>query len=254
MSNQTGVTETLMGIDYDLNLYRRMAEGIEQASPTTWRVMLRDGVIFHDGTPVNAADVVASIEGILDEKHPGHNARVAKLLDLAGISTDGDSVVVFETNSPNSAFPWTLSDPAIEVLGAASEGFPINATGPFVFQEAIPEQRYRVEANPNYRLGAPGIAEIEVVGIPSPATAALALEAGEVDMVINYPETDYERILETGAAGFTAATARLYFYTMNAKAGPMSNPLIRQAQAGPLISPQPMTRPRPRLCWPRLAR
>ncbi|GIT93175.1 peptide ABC transporter substrate-binding protein [Jannaschia pagri] len=229
MSNQTGVTETLMGIDYDLNLYPRMAEGIEQVSPTTWRVTLRDGVLFHDGTPVTAADVVASVEGILDEAHPGHNARVAKLLDLAGLTTDGDHVVVFETNTPNSAFPWTLSDPAIAVLGRPSEDFPINATGPFIFQEAIPEQLYRVEANPNYRLGAPGLAEVQVVGIPSPATAALAFEAGDVDMVINYPETDYERILDTGAAGFTAATARLYFYTVNAKAGPMSNPLIRQA-------------------------
>ncbi|MCY4259387.1 MAG: ABC transporter substrate-binding protein, partial [Rhodobacteraceae bacterium] len=34
MSNQTGVTETLMGIDYDLNLYPRLAAGIEQSSPT----------------------------------------------------------------------------------------------------------------------------------------------------------------------------------------------------------------------------
>ena len=37
MSNQTGVTETLMGIDYDMNLYPRLASGIEQASQTTWR-------------------------------------------------------------------------------------------------------------------------------------------------------------------------------------------------------------------------
>ncbi|MCY4304141.1 MAG: hypothetical protein OXC62_05080 [Aestuariivita sp.] len=35
MSNQTGVTETLMGIDYDLNLYPRLAENIVQSSPTT---------------------------------------------------------------------------------------------------------------------------------------------------------------------------------------------------------------------------
>ena len=38
LSNQTGVTETLMGIDYEMNLYPRLAESIEQASPTTWRV------------------------------------------------------------------------------------------------------------------------------------------------------------------------------------------------------------------------
>lgn len=229
LSNQSSVTETLMGIDYDLNLYPRLAEGVEQASPTTWRVMLRDGLTFHDGTPVTAQAVVDAIAPIADEEHVGHNARVANLLDLASMSTDGDQVVVFETNSPNAAFPWTLSEPGIAILGAASDDYPINATGPYIFREAIPEQLYRVEANADYRLGAPGLEEVRVVGIPDPGAAALAFEAGEVDMVINYPETDFARIQETGALGFAAPTARLYFYTVNATSGPMADPLIRRA-------------------------
>ncbi len=228
-SNQTGVTETLMGIDYDMNLYPRVAESIEQAGPTTWRVTLRDGVAFHDGTPVTAGAVVAAIAAISDEADPAHNKRVAKLLDLAGLSADGDRVVVFETNTANAAFPWTLSEPAIAVLGPVSDAFPINATGPFVFKEAIPEQLYRVEANPNYRLGTPGLDEVRVVVSGDPASAALAFEAGEVDMVINYPEADFDRIKSTGALGFSAPTARLYFYTVNAASGPMANPLIRRA-------------------------
>ncbi len=229
MSNQTGVTETLMGIDYEMNLYPRLAESIEQSSPTTWRVTLREGLTFHDGTPVTAQAIIDAIAPISDEGHPGHNARIAKLLDLGGMSADGDSVVVFETNSPNAAFPWTLSEPGLAILGSPSDAFPINATGPFVFKEAVPEQLYRVEANPKYRLGAPGLEEVRVVVSTNPATAALAFEAGEVDLVINYPETDFDRIKETGAQGFAAPTARLYFYTVNAASGPMANPLIRQA-------------------------
>ncbi|SLN48441.1 putative D,D-dipeptide-binding periplasmic protein DdpA precursor [Falsiruegeria litorea R37] len=229
MSNQTGVTETLMGIDYDLNLYPRLAAGIEQASPTTWRVTLRDGVTFHDGAPVTAQAVIDAISAISQEGHTGHNKRVDKLLDLAGMSADGDAVVVFETNSPNAAFPWTLSEPAIAIIGAASDAYPINATGPFVFREAIPEQLYRAEANAVYRLGTPRLEEVRVVVAGDPASAALAFEAGEVDMVINYPETDFDRIKETGALGFSAPTARLYFYTVNAASGPMANPLVRQA-------------------------
>ncbi|MEM9433077.1 MAG: ABC transporter substrate-binding protein [Pseudomonadota bacterium] len=228
-SNQTGVTETLMGIDYELKLYPRLADSIEQASPTTWRVTLPEGVTFHDGSPLTAQAVIDAIAPISDEGHPGHNKRVANLLDLAGMSTDGDGVVVFETNSPNASFPWTLSEPGIAILGAASEAFPINATGPFVFKEAVVEQSYRVEANTDYRLGTPGLQEVTVVYVDDPGTQALAFEAGEVDMVINYPETDFERIKETGAIGFAAPTARLYFYTVNAASGPMSNPLIRQA-------------------------
>ena len=68
-----------------------------------------------------------------------------------------------------------------------------------------------------------------MVAIPNPSASALAFEAGDVDMVINYPEADFARIQETGAQGFSAPTARLYFYTVNAQSGPMANPLIRQA-------------------------
>ncbi|MEO1491435.1 MAG: ABC transporter substrate-binding protein [Pseudomonadota bacterium] len=229
MSNQTGVTETLMGIDYEMKLYPRLAEGIEQAGPTTWKVTLRSGVQFHDGSPVTAQAVIDAIAAISEEEHPGHNARVAALLDLASMTAEGDATIVFETNSPNAAFPWTLAEPAIAVLGAPSETFPINATGPFVFKEAVPEQLYRAEANPNYRLGKPGLTEVRVVVSGDPASSALAFEAGEVDMVVNYPEADFERIKSTGALGFSAPTGRLYFYTVNAASGPMANPLIRRA-------------------------
>ncbi|MBC6443463.1 MAG: ABC transporter substrate-binding protein [Rhodobacteraceae bacterium] len=229
ISNQTGVTETLMGIDYDLNLYPRLAESIEQSAPTTWRVTLREGLTFHDGAPVTAQAVIDSIAPISLEGHTGHNTRVAKLLDLAGMSADGARAVVFETNKPNAAFPWTLSDPGIAILGASSDEFPINATGPYVFREAVPEQLYRAEANADYRLGPPGLAEVRVVFAADPASAALAFEAGETDMVINYPETDFERIKGTGALGFSAPTARLYFYTVNAASGPMAHPLVRRA-------------------------
>ena len=229
MSNQAGVTETLMGIDYDLNLYPRVAESIEQASPTSWRVTLREGLQFHDGSAVTAQAVADAISAISEEENSGHNARVARLLDLAAISTDGEQVVVFETNSPNAAFPWSLSEPGIAVLGPVSDDYPINATGPFIFREAIPEQLYRAEANADYRLGKPGLSEVRIVISADPATAALAFEAGEVDMVINYPESDFERIQSAGAQGFSAPTARLYFYTVNAAAGPMANPLIRRA-------------------------
>ncbi|MDJ0896678.1 MAG: ABC transporter substrate-binding protein [Alphaproteobacteria bacterium] len=229
LSNQMGVTETLMGLDHELQLYPRLAESIEQSGPTTWRVTLREGVTFHDGSPVTAQSVIDSLTPIAEEGHPAHNARLVDLLDLAETKTDGDRVVIFETNSPNAAFPWTLTEPGVVVLGQPSEAFPINATGPFIFREAVTDQWYRVEANPNYRDGAPALAEATIRKIPDPATAALAFEAGEVDLVINYAETDYERIQSTGAQGYAAPTTRLYHYALNHRSGPMTNVLIRRA-------------------------
>ncbi|MEP2945452.1 MAG: ABC transporter substrate-binding protein [Lentilitoribacter sp.] len=229
MSNQTGVTETLMGIDYDMNLYPRLAENIEQIEPTKWKIKLREDVKFHDGTPVTSQAVVNAIKPILVEGNAEYNGRITALLDLANLTVDGQDTVIFETNSPNAAFPWTLSEPGIAILGPVSDEYPINATGPYVFKEAIPDQLYRAEANLSYRLGVPGLNEVRVIASGDPATAALAFEAGEVDMVINYPEADFERIQTEGALGFSAPTARLYFYTVNAQSGPMASPLIRKA-------------------------
>lgn len=229
MSNQMGVTETLMGIGYDLSLYPRLAESIEQAGPTTWKVTLREGLTFHDGSPVTAQATVDALSAISAEEGPGSNARLASLLDLASLSAEGDLVVVFETNAPNAAFPSSLSDPGTAILGAPSEAFPINATGPYVFREAVPGQTYTVAANADYRLGAPGLDTVTFTTAPDPSAAALAFEAGEVDMVVNYPEADFARIQGTGAQGFASPTARLYFYTANTRSGPMANPLIRRA-------------------------
>ncbi len=229
LSNQMGVTETLMGLDHDLQLYPRLAESIEQSGPTTWRVTLRDGVSFHDGSPVTAQSVIDSLTPIAEEGHPAHNVRLVDLLDLAGMNADGDRVVVFETNSPNAAFPWTLTEPGVVVLGEPSSAFPINATGPFIFREAVTDQRYRVEANPNYWGGAPALAEAVVRKMTDPAAAALAFEAGEIDLVINYAETDYDRILSTGAQGYAAPTSRLFHYALNHRSGPLTNKLIRRA-------------------------
>lgn len=229
MSNQMGVTETLMGLDRDMQLFPRLAESLEQVEPTVWRMTLRDGLAFHDGTPVTAQSVIDSFTPILAAEGPGSNPRNALFLDLQGMQAEGDSVVVFRTNAPNAAFPSTLTEASIPVLGPASEAFPINATGPFIFREAIPDQLYRVEANSDYRDGAPALAEVRLIKAADPASAALAFEAGEVDLVMVYPETDYERIVASGAQGFIAPTTRLVFFGLNVVNGPLENPLIRRA-------------------------
>jgi ABC-type transport system substrate-binding protein len=155
MSDRMGVTETLTGIGYDLSLAPRRAEGIEQIDPTTWRATLRDGVALHDGSPVTAQAAAEAIFGFADEDGPGYNARLAALIDLAGVEADGDRVIVIKRNAPDAAFPFTRSDPGIAILGTPSDAFPINATGPNIFEEAVPDQTYRLAANPDYRLGPP---------------------------------------------------------------------------------------------------
>jgi peptide/nickel transport system substrate-binding protein len=56
------VWDTLYGVDENLVPQRQMVEGETVSSDgLTWEFRLRPGLIFHDGTPVLAKDVVASI-------------------------------------------------------------------------------------------------------------------------------------------------------------------------------------------------
>lgn len=229
LSNQAGVTETLMGLTPQMELYPRLAASIEHPEPTVWKLRLRDGLTFHDGSPVTAQSVIDSITPILDEDSPAHNPRNANLLSLERIEAEGADTVVFHTRAPNAAFPWILTEPGVVVLGPASEAYPINATGPFIFREAVPDQLYRVEANADYRDGAPKIDEVRIVAAADPAAAALAFEAGEVDLVINYPETDYTRITAEGAQGLAAPTVQLYWLDIDATHGPLKDARIRRA-------------------------
>lgn len=229
LSNQAGVTETLMGLTPQMELYPRLAESTEQLDDTTWRVTLREGLSFHDGSPVTAQHVVDSIAPILDEASEVYNPRNAGLLGIADMRTEGERTVIFTTTEPNAAFPWILSEPGVVVLGEASEAYPINATGPFVFKDAVPDQSYRVTANPSYRDGPPGIAEVTVRAVTDPAAAALAFEAGDVDLVINYPETDYDRITSMGAQGVSNPYAQLYWLDIDATHGPLADARIRRA-------------------------
>jgi peptide/nickel transport system substrate-binding protein len=60
LSVTANVYETLVGRNKDLSLAPLLATSWKQTSPNVWRFELRKGVVFHDGTPFTADDVVFS--------------------------------------------------------------------------------------------------------------------------------------------------------------------------------------------------
>ena len=70
MSNRAGVSETLIGLDYNMEQFPRLAESYENLSPTEWKVILREGIKFHDGSVMHAEDVKSSFEKLSVEGQP----------------------------------------------------------------------------------------------------------------------------------------------------------------------------------------
>lgn len=231
-ANRAGISETLLGLDHEMRLVPRLAVAWENAAPDTWVLTLREGVRFHDGGLMDAAAVKASFDVLGQEGHPGRNPRLLRLLDLAAVEAEG-MTVIFRTNRPNAAFPWALTEPSAAVLRPeGAPGLPLIGTGPYVFVANEPNRRLTVRAFPDYWGGAPQLAEIRFDAIPDAQTARLALAAGDVQLVINYPETDFARLARDGAGAlqlFSAPTTRLFFMAANLRAGPMAEPALREA-------------------------
>jgi peptide/nickel transport system substrate-binding protein len=231
-TNHAGISETLVGLGYDMQLVPRLATSWKNIDPLTWELTLREGVRFHDGSFMDAEAVKASFEVMWQEGHPGHNPRYTKLLDVASIEAKG-MTVTFRTNKPNAAFLWALTEPYAAVLRpTGTVELPLIATGPYIFVANEPSRRLSVRAFPDYWGGTPKLSAIDLDAIPDAQTARLALEAGDVQLALNYPETDFARLQRDGAGDlqlFSAPTLRLFFMSANLRSGPMSDPVVREA-------------------------
>ncbi len=58
----SNVCESLLRWNADLSISPGLASAVANPTPTTWVYTIRDGVTFHDGTPLTADDVVASLK------------------------------------------------------------------------------------------------------------------------------------------------------------------------------------------------
>src|SRR5499427_9793027 len=95
------IYDTLVQRDKDLKLEPALAVSWQQVDPTTWRVKLRPGVKFHDGTPFTADDVVFSFERSISAK----SQQRATYPNVIGARKVDDLTVEFTTASPNPVEP-----------------------------------------------------------------------------------------------------------------------------------------------------
>ncbi|WP_052741947.1 ABC transporter substrate-binding protein [Kiloniella litopenaei] len=230
LSNRAGVSETLVGLDYQMKMFPRLAESYRNVSPTQWEFTLRENVKFHDGSDLTAQQVKDSFLKLNDKDHSAYNPRLIKLLNIKEISVKDDRTLVFETNEPNSAFIWSLTEPTASVIKEGTDKLPIIGTGPFVFVSAEAEKNYHTKAFADYWGGKPKLDGIVMDAISDASVAALALKAGDVDLVTNYSEPDFAALEKSNQGQrFEGATTRLFFYQARTADGPLANKELRQA-------------------------
>ncbi len=163
-----------------------LAESWEQVDETTWRFTLRQDVEFHNGEPFNAEAVVYSAERMIDPDF--HSEIFSFVATISGAEKVDDYTVDIFTVGPDpillSRLTWLNIVPPVyaeenpEQFGNSPVG-----TGPYKFVEWVRGDHVTLEANEDYWGGAPSIGSVTIRPIEETATAAAALQAGEVDLV-----------------------------------------------------------------------
>lgn len=245
------VYDQLFGLDSQGEARPQMVERHEvSADGMTHRFTLRDGLAFHDGQPVRAADAVASIRRWSQRDIAGRALAAA----TAAMEVVDDKTFTIRLSRPFGLVTEVLARPTASALFVMPERIastPANVaftdptgSGPFIFrqQEYLPGERAVYLRNPAYRPRpepADGLAggkvalleRIEWLGINDPATAAAALQSGEIDF-IEQPTPDVLPLLARNRNIRTFALdpiGSMVWLRPNHTQPPFNNPAARQA-------------------------
>ena len=246
------VYDTLYGLDANGIAQPQMAEGhTKEDDGRIWRIRLREGLVFHDGTPVRAQDCVASIT------RWGTHAMMGQSLlrATASLSAPDDRTIQFRLTERFPLLPEALGDRTMQLcaimparLAEHSDARVVDevvGSGPFRFlaDEYQPWRRAAYACHTQYQprpsgtpsfLAGPKVAHferVEWIAMPEPGAALAALQDGTVDWWEAPPPGHHAAIaanprlaLKVHDAAGCMATLR-----MNHLTDPFDDPRVRRA-------------------------
>lgn len=228
----TRVLETLIFRDLQLGLTKGLAVDWQVSEDKLiWTLELREGVKFHDGTPFDAGAVVHNLNRLV-KSNPGTFGPVES------IEEDGNYRVMVKHTEPFAPFLFSLAWPGAAIISPEAideEGkvkTPVG-TGPFVRESWTPDEEMVLVANKDYWGGAPRLNKVTLKIIPDATTRMMALEAGEIDMIIDtggvLPEQVETLKKNKEVEVLTVAGAVPHYLTINTKSAPFNDVRVRQA-------------------------
>jgi peptide/nickel transport system substrate-binding protein len=178
----------------------RLAESWRTLDANRWEFKLRGDAKFADGTPVTAADVVASVARIRAVRNsPGPLTTVIR--PIAEVIAQGPQTVVFVTSVPTPMLPDLLS--AVFIVPARLAEAPLEdfangtaqlGSGPFRFVSYARGDRLVLARNDGYWGAKPAWERAELRIITNAAAREAALAAGDVDFIVNPTTIGVERL------------------------------------------------------------
>ncbi len=204
----------------------------------TYTFRIKPGVLFHDGTPADAAAVQASFE----RRMTADVILGYFLWNVASIEAPDPKTLVITLNAPQPSFldalasPWgpkAVSPTALAENGGEDAGktwLVENAagTGPYRLAEFVRGQRIVLERFEDYHGQAPHFAAVEIPIVPDIGQQILQLRSQEIDAIpANFP-WEQLAVLPAGVAVTAQPSMSLLTGYVN-PTGPLADPELRPA-------------------------
>lgn len=182
------VCETLVRMDHNFQTQPGLATEWEYRGGNTFRFKLREGVVFHNGAPLNAEAVRYSMNRVVKE-----DLTLTTFIGPDSTKVVDDLTVDITTTKPNLRLPTQLVHKFFSIVAPGTD--PVKepvCTGPFRFVKYEPNQQLVVERNENYWGEKAKLKQMVFRFIPDANTRRLALEAKDVDVIYDLPPQQVE--------------------------------------------------------------
>lgn len=216
---------------------------------TVWTFKIRSGLLFHDGSTLDAQAVLYNFERWWNKDHPAHDDNVIYfLIFFGGFSGDSYSLISDISVIDNAHIQFTFTQPFYHLLSllalpafsiasptAISSGtlssHPVGS-GPFKFLEWLPNDHINLEANLAYWNGTPNLDSLSFQVIADNTDRYNALQTGNVHSVGDLPN-DYALLSATNPELqlLWRPSTSVGYLGINGSHTPLDNLLVRQAIA-----------------------
>lgn len=230
--------DKLFDIDTSAGVIPQLATGYStSADGLTVTIDIRSGVLFHDGTPLDAEAVKYNLDRAVNL--PGSN-RASELAQLESVTVVDEDTVELHLSTPFSPLIAQLADRAGMMVSptaaeAAGENFgnaPVCA-GPFTFVERVSQDRIVLERFADYyRADEVLIDRVVFLPIPDSSVRLANLQSGDLQMIERPAPTDLG-IMRQDANLVIPSTPSLGYQgiTINlSKGGPRTDPMATDAR------------------------
>lgn len=203
--------------------------------------LLRENVVFHNGMPLTAEDVVYSLERIRNPAKGIVSPRKGLLGNIESMEARGARTVVIRLAQPQPDFLFLVSNPfnvivpkkVAEPLDAQGVGMKrqIIGTGPFRLSQSVDGQIYELTRFDKYFGPAPLLDKIQMFPIKGEVERSAALQGKRIDACFFFPN---ESVLATlrkvnGMTVLRRPTPTFINLIPNAQRKPFDDPRVREA-------------------------